>query len=184
MRRLIEATVDELAVSTYNDLTVRAVAARAAVSTTTAYTYFGSKDALIAEAYLDLMRHTAEFADVNDSVQCRVSMQLRELALLIVDKAHFADACTVALMADGRAMDHVRMQIAREVSRRIAAALGDDFTEDVATTLHMLFSGAMLHARSEDGGYGRVAGTLQASASFLLGSEKGSKPTILEDVVG
>jgi TetR/AcrR family transcriptional regulator, cholesterol catabolism regulator len=183
VRRLIEATVEELAVSPYNDLTVRAVAARAAVSTTTAYTYFGSKDALIAEAYLGLMRHAAECADVNDSVQCRVSAQLRELALLIVDKPHFADACTVALMADGQALEHVRVQIAREVSRRIATALGGDFSEDVAATLHMLFSGAMLHARSEDGGYGRVGSMLEASTSLILGFENRSKPTVLEDVV-
>lgn len=42
--------------SSYADLTVRAVAARAKVAPATAYTYFSSKNHLIAEVYLDLMQ--------------------------------------------------------------------------------------------------------------------------------
>lgn len=183
VRKLIEATVEELTVSPYGDLTVRAVAARAAVSTTTAYTYFGSKDALIAEAYLGLMRHAAVFTDANDSVKCRVSAQLRELALLIADKPYFADACTVALMADGSAIEQLRVQIASEVSQRISAALGSECSDDVAVTLHMLFTGAMMHARSTAGGYVYVGNQLDASASLILGVENRSTTTILEDVI-
>ena len=184
MRKLIEATVEELAVSSYNDLTVRAVAARAAVSTTTAYTYFSSKDSLIAEAYLGLLRQAAVFTDVHDTVQCRVSAQLRELALLIMDKPYFADACTIALMADGGAIEHVRVQIASEVSQRISAALGAGCPDDVAEALHMLFSGAMMHARSAVGGYGCVGDQLEASASLILGIQTPSAATILKDAVG
>ena len=53
--------------SSYADLTVRAVAARAKVAPATAYTYFSSKNHLIAEVYLDLMRQVPYFTDVNDS---------------------------------------------------------------------------------------------------------------------
>ncbi len=45
--------------SSYADLTVRAVAARAKVAPATAYTYFSSKNHLIAEVYLDLMQQVA-----------------------------------------------------------------------------------------------------------------------------
>ena len=53
--------------SSYADLTVRAVAARAKVAPATAYTYFSSKNHLIAEVYLDLIRRVPYFTDVNDS---------------------------------------------------------------------------------------------------------------------
>ncbi len=53
--------------SSYADLTVRAVAARAKVAPATAYTYFSSKNHLIAEVYLDLIRQVPYFTDVNDS---------------------------------------------------------------------------------------------------------------------
>ena len=170
MRKLIAAAVDELSESTYGGLTVRTVAGRAAVSPTTAYTYFPSKDALIAEVYLRLLREAAIFTDVNDTAESRVSAQLRELALLIADKPHLADACTIALMADDVVVNDVRVQIATEISRRIAASLGPGYSASVASTLHMLFSGAMMHARSTVGGYGRVAEQLDEAVPLILRS--------------
>ena len=171
MRKLIAAAVDELSESTYGGLTVRTVAGRAAVSPTTAYTYFPSKDALIAEVYLRLLREAAIFTDVNDTAESRVSAQLRELALLIADKPHLADACTIALMADDVVVNDVRVQIATEISRRIAASLGPGYSASVASTLHMLFSGAMMHARSTVGGYGRVAEQLDEAVPLILRSQ-------------
>jgi AcrR family transcriptional regulator len=168
MCKLIAAAVDELGETPYGALTVRAVAARAAVSPTTAYTYFPSKDALIAEVYLRLLRDVAVFTDVNDSADTRVSAQLRELALLIANKPYLADACTIALMADDLVVNDIRMQIAAEVSRRIAASLGPGYPASVTATLHMLFSGAMMHARSTVGGYRHVAEQLDAAVLLIL----------------
>ncbi|MCA9208645.1 MAG: TetR family transcriptional regulator, partial [Planctomycetales bacterium] len=48
---LVEAAVGELAASGYSALTVRNVAKRAGVAPATAYTYFASKEHLIAEVY-------------------------------------------------------------------------------------------------------------------------------------
>lgn len=179
MRKLIAATIEELTHSPYSGLTVRCVAARASVSTTTAYTYFPSKDALIAEVYLRLLRDAAVFTDVNASVKERVSAQLRELALLIADRPYLADACTVALMADDGAVDDVRVQIAAEISRRIAASLGPGHPPEVAATLHMLFSGAMMHARSAFGGYHYMADQLEKSVAIVLRSESSSAAGLL-----
>ena len=53
---MLTAGIEMLRESSYADLTVRAVAARAKVAPATAYTYFSSKNHLIAEVYLDLMR--------------------------------------------------------------------------------------------------------------------------------
>ncbi|MGV0803388.1 helix-turn-helix domain-containing protein, partial [Mycolicibacterium elephantis] len=48
-RRVLAAGMEMLRESSYADLTVRGVAARAKVAPATAYTYFSSKNHLIAE---------------------------------------------------------------------------------------------------------------------------------------
>ncbi len=55
-RKLVGAGLETLRASSYADLTVRGVAARAQVAPATAYTYFSSKNHLVAEVYLDLVR--------------------------------------------------------------------------------------------------------------------------------
>jgi AcrR family transcriptional regulator len=77
---------------------VRAVAARAKVAPATAYTYFSSKNHLIAEIYLDLIRRVDYFTDVNDSTAVRVEQSLRSLALVVADEPEVAAACTTALL--------------------------------------------------------------------------------------
>jgi AcrR family transcriptional regulator len=170
VRKLIDAAVEELAQSPYAEFTVRAAAARAAVSPTTAYTYFPSKDALIAEVYLRLLRDARTFVDVNDSAETRVRSQLRELLLLVADTPYLADACTTALMADDVFVNDARRRIAAEVSRRITASLGPKCSHDVVDTLHMVFSGATMHSRSTSGGYRQVADQLDRAVSMVMNS--------------
>jgi AcrR family transcriptional regulator len=170
VRNLLDAAVVTLTESTYGEMTVRAVAARAAVSPTTAYTYFPSKDALIAETYLRLLRDAPTFVDVNDSAVTRVKAQLRELVLLVADKPYLADACTAALMAEDDVVDNVRAQIATEIGRRIAASLGPGHPPELASTLHMVFSGATMHARSAAGGYRQVADQLDKAVLIIMNS--------------
>ena len=55
-RKLVSAALDTLRGSSYADLTVRGVAARARVAPATAYTYFSSKNHLVAVVYLELVR--------------------------------------------------------------------------------------------------------------------------------
>jgi len=50
-RKVLTAGVEMLRESSYADLTVRAVAARAKVAPATAYTYFASKNHLITEVF-------------------------------------------------------------------------------------------------------------------------------------
>ncbi|AGZ50282.1 TetR/AcrR family transcriptional regulator [Mycobacterium kansasii] len=172
VRRLLDAAVEELAESPYAELTVRGVAARAAVSPTTAYTYFKSKDTLIGEVYLRLLHDADTFVDVNDNAETRVKAQLRELLLLVADMPYLADACTTAIMADDPVMDDIRGRIAVEVSRRITASLGPGAATEVAATLHMVFSGAQMHARSTAGGYRAVADKLDDAVSLIMNSQR------------
>ena len=71
-RKVLAAGMETLREKSYADLTVRAVAARAKVAPATAYTYFSSKNHLIAEVYLDLVRQVPYFTDVNDPMPTRV----------------------------------------------------------------------------------------------------------------
>ena len=93
-RKVLAAGVEMLRESSYADLTVRAVAKRAQVAPATAYTYFSSKNHLIAEAYLDLIRQTPYFTDVNETRLTRLDSTLRSMALAVADEPEVAAACT------------------------------------------------------------------------------------------
>ena len=100
-RKVLAAGLETLREKSYADLTVRAVAARAKVAPATAYTYFSSKNHLIAEVYLDLVRRVPYFTDVNDPMPTRVERVLRHLALVVADEPEVAAACTAALLGGG-----------------------------------------------------------------------------------
>ena len=101
-RKVLAAGVEMLRESSYADLTVRAVAARAKVAPATAYTYFSSKNHLIAEVYLDLMKQVPYFTDVNEPMPVRVEQALRAMALTVADEPEVAAACTTALLTRHR----------------------------------------------------------------------------------
>ena len=100
---------------------MRAVAARAKVAPATAYTYFSSKNHLIAEVYLDLVRQVPYFTDVNDPMPSRVEQVLRHLALVVADEPEVSAACTTALLSGGAepAVAAARDRIGAEIHRRI-----------------------------------------------------------------
>jgi hypothetical protein len=79
-------------------------------------------------------------------------------------------------------VNDVRAQIATEVGRRIAASLGPGYPASVASVLHMLFSGAMMHARSTVGGYGHVADQLDDAVALVLRSPL-AQPTSAPELV-
>ena len=113
--------------SSYADLTVRAVAARAKVAPATAYTYFSSKNHLIAEVYLDLMQQVPYFTDVNEPMPTRVEKALRSMALAVADEPEVAAACTTALLSgNDPTVRRVRDRIGAEIHRRIRSAVGPD----------------------------------------------------------
>ena len=95
---MLAAGIETLREKSYADLTVRAVAARAKVAPATAYTYFSSKNHLIAEVYLDLVQQVPYFTDVNDPMPIRVEQVLRHLALVVADEPEVGAACTTALL--------------------------------------------------------------------------------------
>ena len=159
--------------SSYADLTVRAVAARAKVAPATAYTYFSSKNHLIAEVYLDLMRQVPYFTDVNDSTPTRVEKALRAMTLMIADEPEVAAACTTALLSSSdQATIAVRDRIGAEIHRRIRSAMGPDADPRTVSALEMTYFGALVHAGSGYISYREIADRLTYVVGLILGDQQ------------
>jgi AcrR family transcriptional regulator len=169
IRKVLDAAVELLRETSYSDLTMRMVAARAGVSPATAYTYFRSKNALIAEVYLRLVREVPLFTDVNQTTQQRVTAQLRELSLLVADEPELAAAATTALMGNEPEVRGVRDKIGMEVHRRIASALGPGAWPEVLATLELIFYGALVHAGTRSATYYQMADRLDSVIALIMG---------------
>ncbi len=172
-RKVLSAGMEMLRESSYADLTVRAVAARAKVAPATAYTYFSSKNHLIAEVYLDLVRQVPYFTDVNDSRITRVQKALRSLALVVADEPEVAAACTTALLSgNDPAVRKVRDRIGMEIHRRIESAVGPDADPRTLSALEMTYFGALVHAGSGAFTYRQIADRLTYVVGLILGEDR------------
>lgn len=169
-RKVLAAGVEMLRESSYADLTVRAVAARAKVAPATAYTYFSSKNHLIAEVYLDLVRQVPYFTDVNEPTTSRVNQTLRHLALVVADEPEVAAACTAALLSGSGdpAVRAVRDRIGAEIHRRITMAIGPGADARTVSALEMTFFGALVNAGSGAVTYRQVTDRLAYVVSLIL----------------
>lgn len=169
-RKVLAAGVEMLRESSYSDLTVRAVAKRAQVAPATAYTYFSSKNHLIAEVYLDLIKQVPYFTDVNDSVVTRVDNVLGSLALVVADEPEVAAACTTALMSGSDPeVKAVRDRIGGEIHRRVTSAIGPDADLRAVSALEMAFFGALVQAGSGAFTYHQIANRLTYMVGLVLG---------------
>lgn len=171
-RKVLSAGVQMLRETSYADLTVRAVAARAHVAPATAYTYFSSKNHLIAEVYLDLMQQVGYFTDVNDSATSRVEKTLRSMVLMVADEPEVAAACTTALLSgNDPGVRAVRDRIGAEIHRRIRAAVGPGADPRTTAALEMTFFGALVNAGSGAFTYHEIADRLSYVVGLIVGEE-------------
>ncbi len=169
-RKVLAAGMETLREKSYADLTVRAVAARAKVAPATAYTYFSSKNHLIAEVYLDLVRQVPFFTDVNEPMPTRVNKALRHLALVVADEPEVAAACTTALLGGNAdpAVRTARDRIGAEIHRRITSAIGPDADPRTVSALEMTFFGALVNAASGAFTYHQIADRLAYVVGLVL----------------
>jgi AcrR family transcriptional regulator len=172
-RKVLAAGLEMLRETSYADLTVRAVAARAKVAPATAYTYFSSKNHLIAEIYLDLMTQVPYFTDVNMATATRVEQTLRTMALTVADEPEVAAACTTALLSgNDAAVRVVRERIAAEIHRRIRAAVGPDPDSRMLAALEMTYFGALVNAGSGAFTYHQIADRLSYVVGLIVGDDQ------------
>ena len=178
-RKVLAAGIETLREKSYADLTVRAVAARAKVAPATAYTYFSSKNHLIAEVYLDLVRQVPYFTDVNDPMPTRVDRALRHLALVVADEPEVGAACTTALLGGGAdpAVRAARDRIGAEIHRRIAAAIGPGANPSTVSALEMAFFGALVQAGSGQFTYHEIADRQAYVVSLILTGASETSPS-------
>lgn len=169
-QKVLAAGREMLRESSYADLTVRAVAARAKVAPATAYTYFSSKNHLIAEVYLDMVRQVPYFTDVNQTMASRVEQALRSLALVVADEPGVAAACTTALLSgDDETVRKVRDRIGAEIHKRIRSAVGPDADPRLLSALEMTYFGALVNAGSGAYTYHQIADRLAYVVGLIVG---------------
>lgn len=170
MDRLGRAAVEVLSREGFSGLTIRMVAAEAGVGAATAYTYFSSKEHLVAEVFWRRLASTPAPPDDSPDPVDRVVGVLRHIALLVADEPELAGAVTTALLGKDPDVEHLRFRIGREIHQRLCTALGPqgDSDADVIESLEQLYAGALVRAGMGYASYTEIASRLEASARLLL----------------
>ena len=176
VQRLADAAVDEIRERGYEGLTVRNVARRAGVAGATAYTYFASKDHLVAEVFWRRLQTLPGVrVDRRRSPAARVVGAVRDVSVLVADEPELAAACTTALLARDPDVQRLRDRIGATVHGRLAEALGDDGDATVLQALDLAFSGAMLQAGMGHLAYEELADRM-AEVAVLVVDGGGRQP--------
>ncbi|MFI5044359.1 MAG: TetR family transcriptional regulator [Acidimicrobiales bacterium] len=170
--RLADAAVDELRQHGYDGLTVRNVARRAGVAAATAYTYFASKDHLVAEVFwrrLDALPRPG--VDLGRSPRHRVAAALTGTGMLVADEPELAAACTTAILSNEPNVRRVRDAIGADIADRLAEALGPDGSPEILRLLTLVYSGALVQAGMGNLEYGDLSGRMDEAAGVIFGGE-------------
>lgn len=168
MERLGRAAVDVLSREGFAGLTIRMVAAEAGVGAATAYTYFSSKEHLVAEVFWRRLASTpAPPSDSPDPVE-RVVAVLRHIALLVADEPELAGAVTTALLGRDPDVELLRFRIGREIHERLCRALGAQSDSELVESLEQLYAGALVRAGMGYASYTEIASRLERSARLLM----------------
>jgi AcrR family transcriptional regulator len=170
VERLFAAGLQELREVGHEALTIRAVAARAGVSSATAYTYLASKSRLFAELF---WRHLTQASStiLTGSRAERVQGAVRGLTMRIAEEPALAAAVTPALLGSDADVERLRLRIGAEFAARFEAALGDGAGEAVREALLLAFSGALLQAGMGLMTYDEMADRLAPVVAVIVGQE-------------
>lgn len=167
--RLSDAALEEIKAVGYDGLTVRNVARRAGVAAATAYTYFGSKDHLVAEVFWRRLHGLPEpKPDRRSSAAHRVGAALRDITELVAAEPELAAAATVAMLAAEPDVKHLRDRIGGDIRHRVATALGVDADPGVLRALDFAVSGAMLQAGMGHLPYAELPDRLAEAAALMV----------------
>lgn len=167
--RLTEAAVKEVRATGYEGLTVRNVARRAGVAPATAYTYFASKDHLVAEVFWRRLQALPDpRVDRRWGPAARASAALRDVTLMLAGQPELAAACTTAMLANDPDVKHVRDRIGAEIRDRLRVALGDEGDPAVLRALELALSGAMVQAGMGHLSYDDLPDLLTEVAGLLV----------------
>jgi AcrR family transcriptional regulator len=169
IQRLSNAALAVLAREGFGGLTIRLVAAEAGVGAATAYTYFSSKEHLVAEVFWRRLASSVPPAENKGEPVERVIAVLRHIALLVADEPELAGAVTNALLGRDPDVEHLRDRIAREIRRRLVDAVGTGGDPSLVEALELLYTGALVHAGMGYVTYQEIADRLERSVRLLFG---------------
>jgi AcrR family transcriptional regulator len=167
VRRLTDAAVAEVRQVGYENLSVRDVARRAEVGAATAYTYFASRDHMLAEVFWRRLRALPAVDTSEPSAKVRVVATLTELALVVSEEPELAAGCTAAMFGTDPDVRQLRINIGMEIHQRLEAAAGPG--NRAAGLLELAYFGAMVQAGLGYTTYGRVADRLAEAADLIMG---------------
>ncbi|MGQ4618564.1 TetR family transcriptional regulator [Nocardia sp. R7R-8] len=166
--KLTRSAVEVLAREGFAGMTIRMVAAAAGVGTATAYTYFSSKEHLVAEIFWRRLAASQSPVSEDPDPTVRVVAELRNIAMLVADERELSGAVTSALLGRDPDVEHLRERIGTEIRTRIIRALGPDPDPDVVESLESLYAGALVRAGMGYGSYSEIADRIEASALLIL----------------
>ena len=160
--RLGHAAIGVLSREGFSGLTIRMVAAEAGVGAATAYTYFSSKEHLVAEIFWRRLASSPVPPTESSDPTVRVIAVLRQIALLVAEEPELAGAVTNALLGKDPEVEHLRLRIGREIHQRLFTA------SELVESLELLYAGALVRAGMGYASYTQIAERLEASARLLL----------------
>ena len=145
-RRVLDVTVELLREVPYSTLTLRSIARRAGLSHAEIRAHFRSKDAIVAEIYLERLRAAPLSLDIEESAQARIAAQFSQLVMLLADEPGLAAACSSALICDEPSVRVSRQRINGELQRRVRTVLRSGAWPEVVETLEFGLIGALVYA--------------------------------------
>ncbi|MFD5177982.1 TetR/AcrR family transcriptional regulator [Nocardia sp. NPDC058379] len=166
--RLTKAALRVLARDGFSGMTIRLVAAEAGVGTATAYTYFSSKEHLVAEIFWRRLLASPSPASEDPDPSVRVLAELRTIALLVADEQELSGAVTSALLGGDPDVEHLRTRIGIEIRGRISRALGPDADPEVIEWLELIYAGALVRAGMGYESYEKIADRIERAALRIL----------------
>jgi AcrR family transcriptional regulator len=167
-RAVIDATVELLRDVPYSSITMRSISKRAGVSHGEARASFRSKDAIVAEIYLERLRATPLAVDVEQSARARIAAQFSQLVMLLADEPGIAAACSSALIRDEPSVRAIRQRIHAELQRRVRTVLRSGAWPEVVETLEFGLLGALVHAGCGADTFRQTADDLASVVAVVL----------------
>ena len=171
--RIVEAAGSEARELGYEKMSVRGAARRAGVAPATAYTYFASKDHLLAELLWRRMEALPPvvFSPGQGTLE-RVTTELGHLGTFMAADPDVAAACTAALLGTGADVKVLRDRIGARVVSRISTALGSKPDPAVLQTLSLAYIGAMLSAGMGHLTFAEVPEAMATAAGLVIRSDR------------
>ena len=165
---LLDAGLVELGDGGYEKLTIRAVAVRAGVTHTTAYSYFTSKAHLISELHWRQMQLLpAPEVAADETFIGRVRAAVDAPAAMVTVNSALARSIFVSILSDEADVRRLRGSVARVLIDRFRTALGPFDDPDLVDTLFMAYSGAMMFAGTGNRDFLEVVPRMETVARLI-----------------